>query len=187
MTSQSTVAAPSPDQDEVPVVPDDQFNDSSKRREWLGGLKTAFSVVEGIAGTIPVAGTYVGAAAKTGVTIIDIIQKIDGNEEVAKNLASNALQLSNILKPFEDRSVEQHRGEFTKFMSNLQLELQRVQDRIAELRSTEILKKAFLSSDHAGALKECQETIQVRKPPFALSARADLSAQRLATFNTAAR
>lgn len=74
MTSQSKAAAPSRDQDEVPVVPDDQFNDSSKRREWLSGLKTAFSVVEGIAGIIPVAGTYVGAAAKTGATIIDIIQ-----------------------------------------------------------------------------------------------------------------
>ncbi|KAG8917121.1 hypothetical protein FRC01_002657, partial [Tulasnella sp. 417] len=159
VTSQSTMAAPPPDQD-APVIPDDQFNDPPKRREWLGGVKTAFTVVEGIVGTIPVVGTYVAAAAKTGAAIVDIIQKIDGNEEAAKSLASNALQLSEILKPFKDRSVEKHEGEFTKLMSNLQLELHRVQDRIAELKSTSVLEKAFLSGDHADTLKQYDKAIR---------------------------
>lgn len=37
-------------------------------------MKTTFGLVEGTGGMIPVVGTYIGAAAKAGVTIIDIIQ-----------------------------------------------------------------------------------------------------------------
>lgn len=65
---------PSASRGGAPTTPDDEVNDSSKRRELLSEAKTTFNIVESIAGAIPVVGTYVGAAAKVGGTIIDIIQ-----------------------------------------------------------------------------------------------------------------
>ncbi|KAG8957865.1 hypothetical protein FRC00_003410, partial [Tulasnella sp. 408] len=118
--AQNTVAAPSPGQDEEPVDPADQVNSSSKRREWLGGMKATFNAVEGVAGMIPVVGTYVGGAAKVGATIVEIIQQMDGNEEAAEGLTSHARELSNTLKRFEDTSIERRRADLTMHISNLQ-------------------------------------------------------------------
>lgn len=74
VTSHSTISVPSSSSRDDPTVPEDQFNGASARRESFGGLKTTFNVVESIAGTIPVIGTFVGAAAKIGATIVDIVQ-----------------------------------------------------------------------------------------------------------------
>ncbi|KAG8959012.1 hypothetical protein FRC00_002068, partial [Tulasnella sp. 408] len=55
--AQSTVVVSSSGQDEEPVAPADQFNGSTKRRGWLGDMKAAFNVAEGVGEMIPVIGT----------------------------------------------------------------------------------------------------------------------------------
>ncbi|KAG9024220.1 hypothetical protein FS837_005444 [Tulasnella sp. UAMH 9824] len=192
VTSESTVATPNPSQDEGSAVPVDQVDDPPKRREWLGGMKTMFNAVEGISGMIPVIGTYVGAAAKVGGTVVDIIQQMGDNEEAAKGLTSHTRQLSNMLQRFENGSVDGNRGELTALIGNLQRELQDIQQRVTDLNSSSALKKAFSSADRSETLKGYQDTIrtaleqiQVRNPSSIVTALAHLfAAQLLATLNT---
>ncbi|KAG9034098.1 hypothetical protein FS837_002289 [Tulasnella sp. UAMH 9824] len=156
VTSESTVATPPPSQDKGSAVPGDQVNDSPKRREWLGGMKTVFNAVKGISGIIPVIGTYVGAAAKVGGTVVDIIQQMEGNEEAAIDLTSHTRQLSDMLQRFENG------------------ELQDIQLRVTDLNSSSALKKAFSSADRAETLKGYQDTIRTALEQI----------QLLATLNT---
>ncbi|KAG9041579.1 hypothetical protein FS837_012054, partial [Tulasnella sp. UAMH 9824] len=160
ITSQSTISVPSSGNNEEPTISGDGFNGTSTRRESFGRLKTTFNVVESIAGTIPVIGTFVGAAAKIGVTIVDIIQQMGNTEEAAKSLTSHASQLANMLKRFENKSTEQNKDSLTSLIGNLQRELQHVQQKVVKLKSSSVLNKAFSSSDQADALKGYQETIR---------------------------
>ncbi|KAG8927230.1 hypothetical protein FRC01_007779 [Tulasnella sp. 417] len=176
VTSQSTIVVASPSQDEESAAPGDQVISPSKRREWLGGMKTTFTAVEGVSGMIPVIGTYVGAAAKVGATIVEIIQQMGDNEEAAEDLTSHTGKLSDMLKRFEHGSVDQIRGDLTTVISNLQRELQNVQKKVTELGSTSVLRKAFSVGDRAEALKGYQETIRKVLEQI----------QLLATLNTAA-
>ncbi|KAG8993343.1 hypothetical protein FRB90_000722, partial [Tulasnella sp. 427] len=48
--------------------------DAGERGKWLGAMKTTFDVVEGVSGTIPVVGSYVGALARVGKILVQTIQ-----------------------------------------------------------------------------------------------------------------
>ncbi|KAG8925197.1 hypothetical protein FRC00_004237, partial [Tulasnella sp. 408] len=47
---------------------------SSRRAEVLNGANRAFKIAEGLSGALPVVGTYVGAVAKVGLTIVEMVQ-----------------------------------------------------------------------------------------------------------------
>ncbi|KAG8967742.1 hypothetical protein FRC05_001921 [Tulasnella sp. 425] len=205
---QSPIPVTSPSPDEEQAVPDDKVKGPSKRRDWLGGVKTTFTIVEGISGTIPVVGTYVGAAAKVGAAIVEIVQIMDSNEETVDALGSNARQLSKILEHFKKGSVDPRNDDLTTLINDLQgfasfllsgrlhmdtnnrrpfRELRRIQHKIEDLNNSGVLQKAFSAKDRAEVLKGYQETIrttseqlQVREPSFITPALVNL----FATLNT---
>lgn len=47
---------------------------ATRRRERLGVARTTFETIEAISGTIPVVGSYVGAGAKVGLVVVQMIQ-----------------------------------------------------------------------------------------------------------------
>lgn len=95
VTSEDTIAIPPPSQDEGSAAAGDQVKDSPNRREWLGPVKTMFNAVEGVSGMIPVIGTYVGAAAKVGSTVVEIIQVKQCGLRFAFLALSDATHLAN--------------------------------------------------------------------------------------------
>ncbi|KAG8951747.1 hypothetical protein FRC04_005768 [Tulasnella sp. 424] len=147
---QSPIPVTSPSPDEEQVLPDDQAKGTSNRRDWLSAVKTTFDVVEGVSGTIPVIGSYVGAAAKT----------MGSNQETADALESNARRLSALLEHFEQRSVDPRKDDLTTRIKDLQRELKSVQHKIEELNGSGVLRKAFSAKDRVGELKGYQETIR---------------------------
>ncbi|KAG8987429.1 tRNA (adenine-N(1)-)-methyltransferase catalytic subunit trm61 [Tulasnella sp. 427] len=135
--TQANLASPT---QTTPLLPLNNPNKrSEKRQERLDGVKTTCELVEGFALTIPVVGSYVGAAAKVGSKISDIIlvrimlarvlvlqsdcalQKMGANEETAKALESHASELGKILGHFEDRSLDQRQDALTIHMNQLQV------------------------------------------------------------------
>ncbi|KAG8984446.1 hypothetical protein FRB90_005323, partial [Tulasnella sp. 427] len=44
------------------------------KEKWLGSIKTTLEAVEGVSGTIPGIGSYIGAAAKVGKLVVQTIQ-----------------------------------------------------------------------------------------------------------------
>ncbi|KAG9050057.1 hypothetical protein FS837_007810 [Tulasnella sp. UAMH 9824] len=66
--------APKPTPAQSSGAPADQKPANSHRREWLGLVRKTFSGVEAVSGTIPVVGSYVGAAAKVGMAFVDMVQ-----------------------------------------------------------------------------------------------------------------
>ncbi|KAG8937582.1 hypothetical protein FRC04_010604, partial [Tulasnella sp. 424] len=160
VTPQSPIPATSPSPDEEQVVLEDQAKGTPRRQDWLSGAKTTFNVVEGISGTIPVVGSYVGAAAKVGAAIVEIVQTMGSNKETADGLGSNAQQLSDILKLFENKLVDRPKDDLTKIFIDLQRELQGVQNNIERMNESGVLQKAFSAKDRAEELKGYQETIR---------------------------
>lgn len=47
---------------------------SSRRGDLLDGANKAFKIAEGLSGALPVVGSYVGAVAKVGLTVIEMVQ-----------------------------------------------------------------------------------------------------------------
>ncbi|KIO29464.1 hypothetical protein M407DRAFT_21363, partial [Tulasnella calospora MUT 4182] len=129
--------------------------------DWLRAVKVTFNAVETVSGAIPIVGSYVGAAANVGTKVVEMVQNMKSNEEAAKDLCIYASRLSGILKNFEGRSVDKRRDDLTKYITELQRQLQLVQYQIEELNSSGTLTKAFFSDDHGRTLKGYQEAIRV--------------------------
>lgn len=64
-------AAPSETPDPSLTAPEQK---DSRRGAWLSGAKTVFDAVETLANMIPVFGTYVGAVAKVGSSVVEMVQ-----------------------------------------------------------------------------------------------------------------
>ncbi|KAG9023585.1 hypothetical protein FS837_005715, partial [Tulasnella sp. UAMH 9824] len=59
---------------QVPSNEDGKQKGSSVRREWLNAANKAFKIAEGVSGALPVVGSYVGAVAKVGLTVVEMVQ-----------------------------------------------------------------------------------------------------------------
>ncbi|KAG8915850.1 hypothetical protein FRC00_011273 [Tulasnella sp. 408] len=152
-----TAAAPN----EESVAKSDAGTDSARRKERLDWANKAFKGVEMISGSIPIIGSYVGAAAKVGVACVELAQLADKNEEEANVLESRTTRLSEILGHFEGGSANDDHIGTSKLVQELQKELQAIQDEIKVLNSSPTFRKMWSSSDHADSLKEFQEKIRV--------------------------
>ncbi|KAG9037175.1 hypothetical protein FS837_001479, partial [Tulasnella sp. UAMH 9824] len=140
--------------------------------------KTTFNTVEAVSGTIPVVGTYIGAAAKVGAMIVDMWKGLDSNEEAAKGLEARMATLAKDLEYFESKPRENQNEQTNERVRNLQLlvhrfffepghrsdrpfrQLKLVEEEIQGLKSTDAFTGAFLSRDNAETLKGFQEQIK---------------------------
>lgn len=103
--------------------PDQPEQVATRCRERLGVARTTFETIEAISGTIPVVGSYVGAGAKVGLVVVQMIQGMDGNKEMVTELETRIEGLSDLLGHFKSRSVENRREEFLGHLIEIQSEL----------------------------------------------------------------
>ncbi|KAG8925324.1 hypothetical protein FRC01_010359, partial [Tulasnella sp. 417] len=176
VVASQTPSAPAAAQSQ-PVVP----KSSSKREKSLSAIKTTLGTVEAVSGAIPVVGSYVAAAAKVGGTIVQMVQNMDSNEEVAKDLKGHAAHLSEVLNNFRNKSVQQQKELMTAYMNDVQQELQSLQGKLEEMESSSTFSKAFFSGDRGKVLMEYKENsrtavevMQVRDPHFDRATRVNL-------------
>lgn len=57
-----------------PTVQGKPENPTERLRERVEVARAAFEVIEAISGTIPVVGSYVGAGAKVGLAVVEMVQ-----------------------------------------------------------------------------------------------------------------
>ncbi|KAG9022392.1 hypothetical protein FS837_006388 [Tulasnella sp. UAMH 9824] len=158
-TSQ-TPSAPVSAQNQQTTAPEDSATTPSNRGKWLSAIKTTLDTIEAASGAIPVAGSYVGAAAKVGNIVVQMVQNMDSNNETAKDLGEHAARLSHILNSAQDGSIQQQKEQMTACMSDVQQELQSLRIKLEELDSMGSFNKAFFSKDHAEAIKGHKEKIR---------------------------
>ncbi|KAG9046932.1 hypothetical protein FS837_003368 [Tulasnella sp. UAMH 9824] len=90
------------------------------RRESLNDAKKAFKLTEGVSGALPVVGTFVGAVAKVGLTVSEMLQAIDERDEVAERLGTHVCRLSNILEGFGNQPRQLESSQTRKWIEDLQ-------------------------------------------------------------------
>ncbi|KAG8912917.1 hypothetical protein FRC00_003489, partial [Tulasnella sp. 408] len=128
-----------PQQNQSPNVPENESK-KSRRQDYLNVANKVFAGVEAVSGVIPIVGSYVGAAAKVGLTCVEMVQGMDSNDEVARGLQEHTSHLSEILEQFKDQSFEPERATTTKLITDLQ--------------------RLFSSDENAGQLQEWEKKIQ---------------------------
>ncbi|KAG9031543.1 hypothetical protein FS837_002952 [Tulasnella sp. UAMH 9824] len=134
---------------------------SSRCGKLLSNAKQAFKFAEALSGALPVVGSYVGAVAKVGSTVVDMIQAMDDNDETAEKLGSHVYRLSNILEKFSNQPRQSESSQTAKEMEDLQQALRDVKHEIAEQQSQLGVSKFWNSSDQSGSLKKLQEKVRV--------------------------
>ncbi|KAG9024811.1 hypothetical protein FS837_005184, partial [Tulasnella sp. UAMH 9824] len=133
---------------------------SLQRRELLNGANRAFTFVEGVSGALPVVGGYVKAVAKVGLTIVEMVETMDENNETAERLGSHVCRLSNVLERFSSKPRQPETSQTANEIEDLRRTLQDVQSEIVEEQSQPGLKKFWNSSDGSGNLKKIQDKVR---------------------------
>ncbi|KAG9038748.1 hypothetical protein FS837_001166 [Tulasnella sp. UAMH 9824] len=152
--------AEGPTQNAPSSSPSTQAKAKSNLSSNLKIAQTTFNTVETVSGTIPLIGTYVGAAAKLGSTIVDMWQGMDSNKEAAKSLEARMAALAEHLEYFQAQPKENQKEETNERIRNLQLQLKLVGGEIETLDSKGAITRAFLSRNNAETLNGFQEQIK---------------------------
>ncbi|KAG8963982.1 hypothetical protein FRC00_004249, partial [Tulasnella sp. 408] len=132
----------------------------SRRGKSLGAIKITLDTIEAASGAIPIVGSYMGAAAKVGNIIVQMIQTMDSNEETAQDLKDHASRLSQVLDTAQEDSTQQQREKMIECMNDVQQELQSLRGKLEEIDTLSGFNKAFSSNEHAEALKVYKEKIR---------------------------
>ncbi|KAG9040337.1 hypothetical protein FS837_000772 [Tulasnella sp. UAMH 9824] len=113
-------SAPRPEVSQVSSVGLGKEKGSSRRGELLNGANKVFKFAEGVSGALPVVGSYVGAVAKVGLTVVEMIQAMDDNDGAAEGLGAHVCRLSNILERFSNQPRQAETGQTASGMDELQ-------------------------------------------------------------------
>ncbi|KAG8907072.1 hypothetical protein FRC01_007828, partial [Tulasnella sp. 417] len=154
-TQVSTQNVPASSQANQPEV-----KGNSQLSQALTTAKAIFTAVEAFSGPIPIAGQYIGGAAKLGLAIVDMWKGMDSNTDAAKSLETRIATLADHLKYFESEPRVDQKKETSKIIQNLQLQLKLVEREIKALDSKNVISKAFFFRDNAESLKEFQEQVK---------------------------
>ncbi|KAG9042115.1 hypothetical protein FS837_011266 [Tulasnella sp. UAMH 9824] len=125
----------------------------------INGASERFRFSEGVLGTLPVVENYIGAAAKVGMAVAEMVQVMDDNAETAVELGTHVSRLSELLNMFSNQLS--HRSPIVERFKELQRELQIVRNQIEEQRSQGFLIKLLYSNDRSENLKKLRDRIRV--------------------------
>lgn len=107
------------------------------KEESLNAANKAFKLAEGISGALPVVGSFVGAVAKVGLTVVEMAQVsgirsklcyrrltrntkvMNSNEETAERLGTHTYRLSSILEPLSNRAHQLEKSQIATGMEDL--------------------------------------------------------------------
>ncbi|KAG8934821.1 hypothetical protein FRC00_011825, partial [Tulasnella sp. 408] len=176
--------------------PSDRKEKRPVSAQVLNAAGKIFSAVDTVSGFIPIVGSYVGAAAKVGSAVVEMVQvssspllsfvpaltsglqKMDENEEIAKNLENRASKLSGLIGRFKEQSartggedIKAQINELERFAvficsgadiiaANISSsEITDIQKQVNEWKSTGKLEKAWSATDHGDAFKAYETTV----------------------------
>ncbi|KAG8910552.1 hypothetical protein FRC00_008007, partial [Tulasnella sp. 408] len=177
-TAQNSTAHPPP-----PEMSASSPSFEKKKRSVSAGVLNAagkiFTAVDTVSGLIPIVGSYVGAAAKVGSAVVEMVQKMDENEEIAKNLEKRASKLSDLIECFKEQSARTGGKTFKAQINELERfavlicfradmlaanispsEISDIQKQVDEWKSTGKLKKAFSATDDSDALAASVKAVE---------------------------
>ncbi|KAG8901596.1 hypothetical protein FRC00_006060, partial [Tulasnella sp. 408] len=98
----------------------DKKEKGSVSPEVLSAAGKIFTAVDNVSGLIPIVGSYVGAAAKLGSAVVEMVQTMDGNEEIAKDLEKRVSKLSDVIGYFKEQSARTGGEHVTARINGLQ-------------------------------------------------------------------
>ncbi|KAG8899904.1 hypothetical protein FRC00_000712, partial [Tulasnella sp. 408] len=130
------------------------------RRESLNDAKKALKLTEGVSGALPVVGTFVGAVAKVGLTVSEMLQAIDEKDEIAERLGTHVCRLSKALEGFGNQPRQLETSQTGKEIEDLQGILRDLQHEIAEQQSQLGIKKFWNSIDQVRDLKNLEDKVR---------------------------
>ncbi|KAG8928895.1 hypothetical protein FRC01_005211, partial [Tulasnella sp. 417] len=153
-------SASAPQVSQAASVQSGEQKGSPLRGELLNGANKAFKLADGISGALPVVGSFVGAVAKVGLTVVEMVQTMDENDETADRLRTNVCRLSTVLERVSNQARQPEKSETSTGMEDVQRELRDVQKLIENLQSQSSVKKFWRSADRSGSLKNIQEKVR---------------------------
>ncbi|KAG8948884.1 hypothetical protein FRC04_009222 [Tulasnella sp. 424] len=152
-------------------LPKDQETLNQVRAGALTVARRTFQAVEVVSGAIPVVGSYVGGVAKVGLAFVNMIETMDKNEDVVKELASRTSRLSTYLEHFKNKLNAEHGDVIATHIQDLHRSLESQDDissrelgfiekKVSQWHSLGHFKKALLAGDHAEELKSHQDAVR---------------------------
>ncbi|KAG9016573.1 hypothetical protein FRB90_002980 [Tulasnella sp. 427] len=142
------------------AVPGEASTHRPLRQDVLTAARKTFKGLEIASSSIPVAGNFVGAAAKVGLAFVESIQTMDRNDDLAKDLGAQTARLSSLLQHFNGGFKAGQHDVIANHVNELHRELQDMQTEVNAWKSKGRFAKAFSSRDGAETLKGHQSTIQ---------------------------
>ncbi|KAG8912643.1 hypothetical protein FRC00_004068, partial [Tulasnella sp. 408] len=133
---------------------------SPLRADLLNSANKALKLAEGVSGAVPVVGSFIGAVAKVGLTMVEMVQAMDTNDEAAERLGTHICRLSSVVERVSNQARQTNGSETTSGMDDLQRTLGDIQYQIEHFQSQATVKKFWRSSDHCGSLNALQEKIR---------------------------
>ncbi|KAG9047372.1 hypothetical protein FS837_002425, partial [Tulasnella sp. UAMH 9824] len=158
-TTQNSIADPPPGGTST-SSPRDQKGKRSVSAEVLNAAGKIFTAVDTVSGLIPIVGSYVGAAAKVGSAVVEMVQKMDENEQIAMDLEDRVSKLSDHIEYFRGRSARTGGEHVTAKINGLKSEITDIQNGIDGWKSTRKLKKAWSATDDSDALNASMNTVE---------------------------
>ncbi|KAG8901595.1 hypothetical protein FRC00_006059 [Tulasnella sp. 408] len=158
-TTQNATPSPAPPGMST-ASPGDQEKKGSVSAEALNAAGKIFTAVDTVSGLIPIVGRYVGAAAKVGSAVVEMVQRMDGNEQMAKDFEKRASKLSDLLGYFKEQSVRTGGESVKTRIDGLKSEITDLQKQVDEWKSTGKLKKAFSATDDSDALNASVKAVE---------------------------
>ncbi|KAG9025625.1 hypothetical protein FS837_004863, partial [Tulasnella sp. UAMH 9824] len=176
-TTQNSTANPPP-RGTSTSSPKDQKGKRLVSAEVLSAAGKIFKAVDTVSGFIPVVGSYVGAAAKVGSAVVEMVQKMDENEQITKELETRVSKLSDLIGYFKEQSARtggenvkaqidelERFAVFIRFVAEviganfLSSEIADIQKQVGEWKSTGKLEKAWSATNHSDAFKAYEKTV----------------------------
>ncbi|KAG9047223.1 hypothetical protein FS837_002785 [Tulasnella sp. UAMH 9824] len=150
------------------------------RVEGLNIARKTFKAVEIASGSIPVAGTFVAAAAgkrfrqalRAGpmlrLDLMGLFQTMDKNDDLAKDLGAQTAKLSKLLARVTDQPKGNHGELIADHITDLHNEVTETRirelsgtlDKVTRWKSLGLFNKALHSRDHSETLTSYQGTVQ---------------------------
>ncbi|KAG9016697.1 hypothetical protein FRB90_002452 [Tulasnella sp. 427] len=131
-----------------------------KRRERLSTAKKTLTTIQAVAGTIPVVGSYIGAAAQVGLAVVSTLQSMDSNQEISKELESSTSRLVGLLEHLDKKTVQHQKEKMASYINAMIDQLKTIQDQVNMLNPANTLKRVVVTEGHTDTLKGYQESIK---------------------------
>lgn len=144
-------------------------DDAGPSLKMLNAAGKIFTAVETVSGLIPIVGSFVGAAAKVGAAVVNMVQvrwssplcfapalnpasqKMEENEQITKDLEKRVSKLSDLIGYFKEQSVRTGGGDVIARINELEMFVALI------CLAVDTIAANFLSSEITDIQKQVEE------------------------------